>query len=535
MSPSTATTPNAASELVPIAERLRYMQWFRVLLATVAGVSAWLTRDTLDAAPALVAGVTLAYLAVSFLTQLSWRLSRKSATRLFGIVLILDGVFLAWASYVTGGSGSPVRYLIVLHLIAVALLASYRTGMKLALWHSILLLCAYYGQDAELLRPLEEDSSLGIGDPFEQLLAFSVVFWLVAIVTSSFSAVNERELRRRRYDLEALAVMARRLEEAAGSADAADVLVDTVADTFDVERAAVLAAPGGEQLGVLASRGDVRDAGVHSDGDSVVRRAMTEHRTQLVTVLDPLADAALAAVLPDARNLVVVPLSAARKPLGVLVMEHPLRAASRIERRIVGMLERFGAHAALALRNAWLLEEIQQLAATDGLTGIANRTTFQRTLGQELARAERGDGSVGLVMLDLDHFKRLNDTYGHQAGDEVLRRVAGVLDECCRGFDTPARFGGEEFAVVLPHTDPPEARAVAERLRAAISAAPLDPKVTVSVGVASYPDDAASADDLVRAADEALYASKRAGRNRVSAAAASTRAGGGAEHINGAG
>ena len=518
MSQAATTAPNASSELVPIAERLRYMQGFRILLAVVTGISAWLTRDSLDAPPELLAGVTVAYLLVSFLTQLTWRLSRSGATRMFGVVLILDGVFLAYASYITGGSGSPVRYLIVLHLIAVALLASYRTGMKLALWHSILLLCVYYGQDAELLRPLSEDATLGIGDPFEQLVAFSVVFWLVAIVTSSFSAINERELRRRRYDLEALAVMARRLEEAPGSAEAAAVLIDTVADTFDVTRAVVLAAPNGEDLGVLARRGDVRDAPVPADGDSLIRHALTEHRPQLATKLDPVADAALAAVLPDARNLVVVPLSASRKGLGVLVMEHPLRAASRIERRIVGMLERFAAHAALALRNAWLLEEIQHLAATDGLTKIANRATFQQTLGQELARAQRGNGSAALVLLDLDHFKRLNDTHGHQAGDEVLRGVARVLDESSRGFDTPARYGGEEFAVILPHTDPVEAVAVAERLRAAIAAAPLDPEVTVSVGVASYPEDAASGDDLVRAADEALYAAKRAGRNRVTAA-----------------
>ncbi len=520
MSKATTTAPNASSELVPIAERLRYMQGFRVLLAAVTGVSAWLTRDTLDAEPALLAGIVVAYLLVSFLTQMSWRVSRTGATTMFGVVLILDGVFLAYASYITGGSGSPVRYLIVLHLIAVALLASYRTGMKLALWHSILLLCVYYGQEAELLRPLTEDATLGIGDPFEQLLAFSVVFWLVAIVTSSFSAINERELRRRRYDLEALAVMARRLEEAPGSAEAAAVLVDTVADTFDVGRAVVLAAPNGEQLGVLARKGDVRDAPVPVDGDSIVRRALTEHRTQLAGGLDPVSDAALAAVLPDARNLVIVPLSAARKGLGVLVMEHPLRAASRIERRIVGMLERFAAHAALALRNAWLLEQIQHLAATDGLTNIANRATFQQTLGQELARAERGNGSVGLVLLDLDHFKRLNDTHGHQAGDDVLRAVARCLEEEVRLGDSVARYGGEEFAVVLRRATHSQALEVAERVRSAVAridreALAIGEPVTVSIGVAVSGERGMPFSELVERADRALYAAKQAGRDRA--------------------
>jgi diguanylate cyclase (GGDEF)-like protein len=521
MSPArTTTTPTAAGELVPIAERLRYMQAFRFLLVAVLGLAAYVSRDSLDAPPQLVAGASTLYLVATTIAMTSSRLSRTGAARWFGLVLIVDGIFLAWASYITGGSGSPVRYLIVLHLIAVALLASYRTGMKLAMWHSILLLVVYYAQDAELLRPLEQDADLGIGSPFEQLLAFSAVFWLVAIVTSSFSAVNERELRRRRYDLEALAVMARRLEEAGGSADAAEVLVDTVADTFDVERAAVLAAPDGGELVLLASSGNVAE---RLDGylyeDSVVRHAMVTGETRLASRLDERADAALDALIPAAKNLVVVPLSAGGQAAGALVVEHPIKATSRIERRVVGMLERFAAHAALALRNAWLLEEIQHIAAIDPLTGIANRATFQTVLGQELSRTRRTGGSVSLALLDLDHFKRLNDTHGHQAGDEVLRRLAAVLDDCSRGFDTAARYGGEEFAIILPHTTPEEALEVAERLRTGVRDAGIEPAVTVSIGVASYPRDASDGDELVRLADEALYASKRAGRNRVTGAA----------------
>ena len=519
MSPVTTTTPAAAGELVPIAERLRYMQGFRFLLVAVVGLAAYVSRDVLDAPALLVAGVCAAYVAITSMAMTTSRLSREGATRSFGLVLILDGVFLAWASYVTGGGGSPVRYLIVLHLIAVALLASYRTGMKLALWHSLLLLVVYYGQDAELLRPLSEDTTLGMGSAFEQLLAFSAVFWLVAIVTSSFSAVNERELRRRRYDLEALAVMARRLEESAGSSAVAEVLVETVAETFDVTRAVVLAAPDGGELTALSRVGEVLgDVQGPLHDASAVRLAMASGTTRLVSRLDPATDAALAALVPDAQNLVIVPLSAGKQSLGVLLVEHPMRAASRIERRIVGMLERFGSHAALALRNAWLLEEIRHIAAVDGLTGIANRGTFQSVLGQEIARSRRSGTPVGLALLDLDHFKRLNDTHGHQTGDAVLRKVARVLDQCSRSFDTPARYGGEEFAIVLPSTSREEAAAVAERLRLGIMEAGIEPAVTVSIGVACFPDDAPDGDELVRAADEALYASKRAGRDRITVA-----------------
>ena len=517
----TATTRSVTTtgELVPIADRLRYLQAFRLLVVAVVVACALGAGTDLEVPILAACGVTAGYLFTTTVALLGWKHSRSGAARLFGMVLILDGLFLAWAGYITGGAGSPVRYVMVLHVIAVCLLASYRTGMKLAMWDSILLLVVFYAQQAEILRPLDDDVSQGMGGPLAQLLIFSALFWLVVLVTSSFSAVNERELRRRRYDLEALAVMARRLEEATGSVDAAETLVETVADTFGVDRAIVLGAADGTTLGILAHRGDVDyDVRLRPSDESIVRLAMTSSATQLTAALHPERDGDLAAILPGARNLVVVPLSAGKRPLGVLVLEHPMRAGSRIERRVVGMLERFAAHAALSLRNAWLLEEIQHLAATDALTGLANRTTFQLTLGQELARARRGGAPVSLVMLDIDHFKALNDSHGHLAGDDVLRGVAGALDECCRAFDTPSRYGGEEFAVVLPQTDGAEALEVAERLRSSIAGAEVEHGVTVSVGVATFPLDGDDADELVKAADDALYASKRAGRDRVSAA-----------------
>ena len=513
-----ATTANPAStELVPIADRLRYLQWFRFLLAAVVGAAAFLERDTLTAAPAALVVVTAGYLVVSLAVHGAWRLARRAGLAAFGALLIFDGVFLAWASWATGGSNSPVRYLIILHLIAVALLASHRTGVKLALWHSLLLLVVRYAQQADVLAsPPGDEASMG------QLMAFSSVFWFVAIVTASFSAVNERELRRRRYDLEALAGMARRLEQASGSTPVAEVLVDHVRETFEVERAAVLASPDGASLGVLAHRGDVHvEVTVEPGPGSAIASAMRSRATRLVSHLDEAADASLAAALPNAQNVVIVPLSAEGQAIGALVLEHPMRAGTRIERRIVGMLERFAAHGALALRNAWLLEQVQHLAATDSLTGLPNRETFQRSLSQEVARAGRTGGEMSVLLLDLDHFKRINDTLGHQTGDSVLRAVAAVLDDGCRPFDTPSRYGGEEFAVVLPNTGEGEGRAAAERLREAIAAAAIDPAVTVSIGLASFPTDGKDGDALVRAADEALYASKRTGRNRVTTARAS--------------
>jgi diguanylate cyclase (GGDEF)-like protein len=381
------------------------------------------------------------------------------------------------------------------------------------MWHSLLLLVTYYAQKGHVLHDFSKG---GLGTPFQQLIVFTAIFWFVAIATSSFSAVNERELRRRRYDLEALAAMATRIEGESGSQAVSEELLGAIVDTFDLDRGLLLGAPDGENLTLLAHHGEVNpDAdGYAQPGEgSVLRVAAESHTTQLFSKLDPAADPWLNALMPKARNLVVVPLTTEGKTIGVLVIEHKLRTGSRIERRIVDMLERFAAHGALALRNAWLLDEVQQLAATDALTKLANRMTFQDTLDRELSRADREDGCVTLLMLDIDHFKRLNDTRGHQAGDDVLRRVSATLREQRRKYDTAARYGGEEFCLVLPGLKPEDAPTIAERVREAIATNGCE--VTASLGLATYPGDAQSADSLVAAADTALYASKHGGRNRV--------------------
>ena len=166
---------------------------------------------------------------------------------------------------------------------------------------------------------------------------------------------------------------------------------------------------------------------------------------------------------------------------------------------------------------------LERLAAYDGLTGIANRRSFDEKLGQEWMRARRDKTSLALLMLDVDHFKLFNDRYGHQAGDDCLRRVAECLAAIVvRPGDLVARYGGEEFVVVLPAIDQDGALMVAQRMRAAVRALALPHAdssfglVTVSIGVAcGLPQQGLSHDVLVRAADTALYQAKHAGRDRV--------------------
>lgn len=176
------------------------------------------------------------------------------------------------------------------------------------------------------------------------------------------------------------------------------------------------------------------------------------------------------------------------------------------------------------LRDAYLrLEEanaqLREMAVTDALTGLSNRRAFSDRLELEVERAFRSGQPLSLVLIDIDKFKRLNDTQGHLAGDAALAVLAGLLKEGRRAVDFTARYGGEEFVILLPGTSHPDAMVVAERLRARIEEAHLPGGCTISAGVATLPDQAGDSRTLLAAADDAMYAAKGAGRNRVASAA----------------
>lgn len=184
-------------------------------------------------------------------------------------------------------------------------------------------------------------------------------------------------------------------------------------------------------------------------------------------------------------------------------------------------LEAVANQTALALEKAKLIAFLENLSITDELTGIANRRHFEWRLAEEVERARRYQYPLSALMLDLDHFKRVNDTYGHQIGDIVLQQIAQRLKRVLRRTDFLARYGGEEFVVLAPQTPADRALILAERLRQVIAESPisvspdLQLRITISIGVAVFPEHAQNGNELVRAADEALYKAKQTGRNRV--------------------
>lgn len=163
------------------------------------------------------------------------------------------------------------------------------------------------------------------------------------------------------------------------------------------------------------------------------------------------------------------------------------------------------------------LENLERRSNTDSLTGMFNHGYFHDRLEEELERARRESSEFSVILADLDDFKQVNDNYGHQTGDNVLRHVSERLMTCCRAYDTPARYGGEEFAVLLPRTPAAEACRIATRMlqeSGKEAAASGLPNVTLSIGIATYPEDANTGPLLVDIADRRLYAAKRAGKNR---------------------
>jgi diguanylate cyclase (GGDEF)-like protein len=222
--------------------------------------------------------------------------------------------------------------------------------------------------------------------------------------------------------------------------------------------------------------------------------------------------------LPGAGPVVAVPIRTAGRLIGMLVLARG-QGADAFDALALPLLRGLAEHAGTAIANVRLHEEVRRLSVTDPLTGVGNVRHLTTTLSREVAVATRFDRPLTVLMLDLDHFKQVNDTLGHQFGDVVLREFAHRVMTCVREMDTVARYGGEEFAVVLPDTDVAGGCRVAERVIKVVRAEPFQhgdlwQAVTVSIGVASFPGHGRSATEVLHAADEALYAAKHEGRDR---------------------
>ena len=298
-----------------------------------------------------------------------------------------------------------------------------------------------------------------------------------------------------------------------------EVVLDTAAITLRASAGALFLGGGdGRSLRLEVARGyEPSGSKVLAPGHGIAGRAGRGEATLVPG--DPAA--AEPGIEPSATTAIAVPLIRWDRMLGVVAL-YGRTGPEPFERGDLDTLASFAAQASVAIENVLLHEEAERLSITDSLTGIFNRRYLELTMRREIERAQRFGRSLSLLMVDIDHFKDVNDEHGHQRGDEVLselsRRVMGLIRTQIDHF---ARYGGEEFVLLLPETTCEAALQVGERVREAVAGRPFTSatgprlSVTVSVGAAAYPDDGDSADDLLRAADGALYRAKERGRNRT--------------------
>lgn len=225
------------------------------------------------------------------------------------------------------------------------------------------------------------------------------------------------------------------------------------------------------------------------------------------------------ALMTSAASIMVVPMTSHNMTHGLLLAESG--QIDRYSERDVQMLTIVARSAALAIENSELHKRMEELTTIDELTETYNYRYFVQKLQEEKKRALRYDVPVSIIMVDIDWFKKLNDTYGHEIGNIVLRELSRIVKRCIRDVDIFARYGGEEFVVILPQTPQIEASQIGERIREQVEATIIDAgpagklKITVSVGVSSFPENGRSQEELVSVADQALYRAKGSGKNLV--------------------
>ncbi len=515
----TGSAHPSKADFTSLSDRMSYLLVLRIAIGLIVASWAILRPEALSLPLVSLVALTVTYLAVSTMGEGMRRWTNRFDYSVMTALLLIDGLYLATAMYATGATQSPIRFVVYLHLVAVSLLASYRTGLKIALWHSLLLLVVVYAEAARLVASV--DVAPGVGIEFDRMPVLNVTsFWLFAIATSIFSALNERELRLRRADLQALVDVGTKLDAVADAVVQSGIVLDTLIARFGFERGALLGESDGRVV-VLAAHGTTEAPTASSDADWIVRRAWDRRETLPVKRLDPTRDPLLSSLMPDARNVLVAPMIAEGRTVGAIVVEHRARRRTGVERRVAAMLGQFASIAALNLRNAVLLQHVQDLAERDSLTGAANRRMFQLALERILQggkRQAKGDGVTAVLFLDLDDFKVVNDTLGHAVGDSLLVAVTERITKLVRSTDLVARLGGDEFAI-LTEDDPTltRSRSMAARLvyelRAPFVLGDKHVVVTASVGIASARDAVAGAADLVRNADVAMYMAKANGKS----------------------
>jgi diguanylate cyclase (GGDEF)-like protein len=381
---------------------------------------------------------------------------------------------------------------------------------------------------SELALPLlVRDEVVGVLDCQSEQLNFfdpETIDLLTLFSTQASIALQNARLysqeQRKAAQLEAINLIARQTTAVLEIDELLRRVCTYLLQAFPVDHIAILLLED-EHLVFRAHRGNLtpmfREGASLLDADGLCRQALRSGKPVLVN--DVSAVRGYIQGFAEVRSELCIPLLSFGQAMGVLSLESAKLDAFDIAD--VPALESVADICANAIQNAHYFERVRHMAYVDGLTGVFNRRYFETRILEEIERAKRYQGSMSLVLIDIDSFKRLNDEFGHLMGDDVLRQISAIFSQNLRKADVGCRFGGEEFAIIVPEVTGGDAFYVAEKLRKVIQATvfPGVPRpVTISAGVASCPVNGSTRDELVKAADEALYSAKQTGRNKVVAA-----------------
>lgn len=334
---------------------------------------------------------------------------------------------------------------------------------------------------------------------------------LIRVLQTSKGETTKRE----GSELDVLMELSRLIQTTADKDKVLEQILDLIAQGIPFENSSLFVLNRDtQQLSVAAVRGEHVDliGGVHFDfGFGFSSWVAKQKKPILLGDLHPVCRAGR----PDVGSFLSVPMVVQGELIGVLNLSHSSNQAFGDEH--LRLLTLIAAQAAAILQRVLMYEEMARLAITDDLTSLYNRRHFLDRLSHEFRRAQRYGQCFSVLYLDIDNFKTINDTWGHALGDRILAEMGKVLKRWARSSDLIARYGGEEYVVLLPMTDSDNAALAAERLRALVQehSFPRRKRLTISIGIASYPADADCADDLLKKADAALYMAKKLGRNRA--------------------
>ena len=534
-----ATSSEAARPAPQLRSRLRAVTLGR--LVALVGVSALLGttgRSMVDPDGwTLLAWAGVGYLAC-VLIVLALPADRRVQRVALDVSLLADAAALGITLAVTGGPASPLAFLLYAEVVALTLMFGWWTGVRICVLLSVALAWAASTGPPSLVSIVEavRDSDLALAsalDPTVRTVLLLLGLWFVAGLVATLSTVTERELRGLINDLAVLRQVNHELDSRQSLAQVSGGVADTLVETFGYERAVIwlleddeLTACGGAGLEPPAAA-DLGNRSV-SAKSYPLHNALKAGEPWPVRRDDP-RPGALERMLGEQTPLVLVPLGTDDQTIGLISAEVPRRVGRppRLRHRDVRLLTMLAGEATLVLDNARLHAELRARAVTDSLTLLPNHGFFQQRLQEELDRArrrsERGEpAALSVALFDLDHFKDVNDTYGHPTGDRVLQSVARAADRVLRSADVVCRYGGEEFGIILPDANGRDAVRACERVRSALHRLELTAddgrhlgRITASFGIATFEGGNVDRPALLAEADAALYAAKRGGRDQI--------------------